>query len=290
MTAHDRIDQGMPGTTPDLTLVQLSDAHVLPEGELMHGTVDTAAHLTRAVEAVEGSGLAVAAFLLTGDLTDDGSPAAYRRLRGIVEPAARRLGATVLYVMGNHDERAAFGRELLDGGPHDRVRMAGGLRVVLLDSTEPGRHDGYLSDDQLAWLADVLASPAPLGTVVVCHHPPLPSPVPTVHLLRMRAAERLAAVLEGRDVRLVVTGHAHHAGCGSIGGVPVWVGPALAYGVAATPPRGRLQARADASFSRVDVFGPQVVATAVPLSGAAQVYDVDEAARVALVRRVAATW
>ncbi|WP_199432913.1 metallophosphoesterase [Qaidamihabitans albus] len=282
------------GTRPDLSLVQLTDTHLLPPGTLMHDIVDTTANLVAAVEMIEASAGPVDGLLLTGDLTDNGAPAAYRRLREIVEPAAERLGAEVVYAMGNHDERGAFRAELL-GEPRsdrdcDHVRMVGGLRVAVLDSSEPGRHDGHLSPAQLEWLADVLAKPAPWGSVLVVHHPPLPSPVPTVHLLRLRGAERLAEVLDGSDVRLVVSGHAHHAGCGALAGVPVWVGPAMAYGVAAVPPRGRLRAGADAAFSRIDVFGEDIVATAVPMSRADEVYDVDEADRLRLVREVVGAW
>ncbi|GAA5069309.1 3',5'-cyclic AMP phosphodiesterase CpdA [Thermocatellispora tengchongensis] len=282
------------GIRPDLTFVQLTDAHVRADGTLMHGVVDTAANLAAAVDMVEASGTPVSAFLLTGDLADDGAPEAYRRLRDIVEPAAARLGADVVYAMGNHDERAGFRAELLGEEPSayecDMVTTIGGLRVIVLDSTEPGRHDGNLTDGQLDWLDGVLATPAPRGSILVCHHPPVPSPVPTVHLLRMRDADRLGAVLAGRDVRMVVTGHAHHAGCGALAGVPVWVGPALAYGVAAVPPLGRLRAGADAAFSRIDVFGEQIVATAVPLSRAGQVYDVDAADRLRMFRQVVGTW
>lgn len=281
-------------TEPDLTLVQLTDTHLLPEGSLMHDVVDTTANLVAALEMIERSGLPVAALLLTGDLADNGAPAAYRRLRETVEPAAQRLGAEVLYALGNHDERGAFRTEVLAEEPstvdYDTVTMIGGLRVVVLDSSEPGRHDGHLSAQQLDWLAGLLATPAPLGTLLVLHHPPLPSPVPTVHLLRLRGAERLAEIVAGSDVRLVVNGHSHHASCGALAGIPVWVGPALAYGVAAVPPEGRLRARADAAFSRIDVFGEQVVATAVPLSRSASVYDVSAAERVRLVRDVVGAW
>ena len=272
--------------TPDLTLVQLSDTHILPEGTLMHDVVDTTAHLAAALAMIEASDLSPAAFLLTGDLTDTGDPAAYERLRAMVEPVA----AVPVYVMGNHDERAAFRAGLLDGAPHDRVVTVGGLRIVVLDTSEPGRHDGHLSAEQLDWLAAELAEPADLGSVLVCHHPPLRSPVPTVDLLRLRDAEKLGAVLAGSDVRLVVTGHAHHTGVGALAGVPVWVGPALAYGVAAVPPSGRLRAGADSAFSRIDVFGDQIVATAVPVSSAATVYDVSEPERLAYVREVVSTW
>ncbi|MGI8312498.1 metallophosphoesterase [Saccharopolyspora hattusasensis] len=281
-------------TRPDLTLVQLSDTHLRPADGLMHGVVDTTANLTTAVGMVENSEADVAALLFTGDLADDGDPAAYRRLRSIVAPAARRLGAEVVYAMGNHDERAAFRAELLDEQPGtgecDSVSTVDGLRVVTMDSTEPGYHDGHLSDAQLDWLARVLATSAPRGTVLISHHPPLPSPVPTVHLLRLRGADRLAELLRGTDVRLIVSGHAHHTGCGALAGIPVWVGPALAYGVAAVPPKGRLRAGADAGFSRIDVFGDQIVATAVPLSTADQVYDVDAAERLRMVHEVVGAW
>ncbi|MEO3781919.1 metallophosphoesterase [Actinocorallia sp. B10E7] len=281
-----------------MTFLQLTDTHIAPGGEPAHEAVDTTANLRAALDMIEASGASATALLLTGDLAADGEPDAYQRLRGLVEPAARRIGAEVVYAMGNHDERAAFRAELLgepegSASPYDAVRMFGGMRVVVLDTTEPGSHDGHLEERQLRWLAEVLAVPAPLGTILVCHHPPVPSPVPSVNLLRLRGAERLAAVISGSDVRLMVTGHAHHAGCGSLAGVPVWVGPALAYGVAPVPPAGRLRADADAAFSRIDVFGGrdgQIVATAVPLSRADRVYDVAEAERLRFIESLVEAW
>ena len=56
-----------------------------------------------------------------------------------------------------------------------------GLRIIALDTSVPGYHHGELTDAQLAWLADVLATPAPHGTLLALT-PPLPVPM-------MRAAE-----------------------------------------------------------------------------------------------------
>ncbi|MEV2214998.1 metallophosphoesterase [Streptomyces sp. NPDC050997] len=279
---------------PELTLVQFSDTHILPEGELMHGQVDTLANLEAAIEVVAASGAQVSTLLLTGDLTDSGSPEAYRRLRGAVEPFARRIGAAVVYAVGNHDERTAFRAELLDGQdddatgdgepPLDRVHWAGGLRIVVLDSSVPGRHDGHLDRAQLDWLAAELSRPAPLGTVLVVHHPPLPSPVPTVHLLRLRDAGRLSAVVAGSDVRLIVTGHAHHTGSGMLGAIPVWVSPALAYRVDAMSPRGRLRGVESAGFSRIDLIDGSLVTTALPVEQGPAVYDNERDAMVRLIK------
>ena len=273
-------------TSPELTVVQISDTHLVAGGGSLPGGVNPAGLVEAALRVVAGSGARVSALLLTGDLADAGVPEAYQRLRELVEPCAERLGARVVYVMGNHDDRDAFSAGLLGGGPCDAVHDVDGLRVVVLDSTTPGRHDGRLEPEQLDWLGDVLAQPAPRGTLLALHHPPVRSPVPTVDLLRLADADRLAEVVAGSDVRMVLSGHAHHVGCGALGGVPVWVGPALAYRIDALPPRHRLRGVVGPGISRVDLIDGQVVATAVDLTPAVSVYDADEEGMVRTVREL----
>ncbi|WP_261555000.1 metallophosphoesterase [Frankia tisae] len=276
----------------ELTLIQVSDTHLLPAGQLMHDRVDTFALLETVAATVASSTGPVAGILLTGDLADDGSPASYRRLRQIIDPLAAKLGAPVVYTMGNHDERLAFRAELLNGAdvpadhPCDSIHLVNGLRLVALDSTTPGRHDGWLTDAQLAWLAGVLATPAPRGTLLIVHHPPLPSPVPTVHLLRLAAAQRLADVVAGTDVHMILSGHAHHAGAGALAGIPVWISPALAYDADPLPPDGRLRGLLGGGFSRIDLIDGQFVATAIPLTPAGHVYNNDRAEMVEFIRSV----
>lgn len=213
------------------------------------------------------------ALILPGDLAADGEPGAYARLGELLD----QVSMPTVPVMGNHDELGAFTAAF--GNP-DRVVRAAGTRIIALDSTIAGHHHGRVEAAQLDWLAAELAEPAPEGTVLVLHHPPLPSPVPSVDLLRLREPEKLAEVLAGSDVRMIVCGHAHHAGAGVLGGVPVWVAPALIYQVDAFPPAGRLRGVAGASISRIDLFTDAAVATSVPLDGG-PVYDVDAAERIA---------
>jgi 3',5'-cyclic-AMP phosphodiesterase len=271
------MNAGVPA--PDHTLIQLSDTHILPAGELQHGTVDTFTNLEAALAAVAASGAGVSALLLTGDLTDDGSPTAYRRLRETVEPAADRLGARVIYVMGNHDERTAFRTELLSAASttesHDTVHWVGGLRIVVLDTTTPGRHDGRLHAAQLDWLRAELERPAPQGTVLALHHPPLPSAVPPVHLLRMYDAQDLGEAVAGTDVRIIVSGHNHTTGCGALAGIPVWVSPACANQIDPLV-KGRLRGVPGGGMTRIDVFAESVIATAMPIDVSSFVYDNDE--------------
>ncbi|MFJ2663188.1 metallophosphoesterase [Nocardia fluminea] len=265
-----------------LTIVQITDTHLRPEGELLHG-VDTAANLTAVLDRLREFGQRVDVLIFSGDLSDNGSPEAYRRLRAAVEPVAAELGAEVVYAMGNHDERTAFGIELLGRDtvdpdlPHDQCVEIAGVRIIVLDSTTPFQHDGKLEPEQLAWLADELRTPAPHGTVLVVHHPPLRSPLATLDFLRLKDAEQLAEVVTGTDVRMILCGHNHLTGASALAGIPVWIGPATAYRLDAMAPAGRHRGIAGFGYSRIDVMESAVLATAIDAAPAPKVYDRPEA-------------
>ncbi|WP_037361001.1 metallophosphoesterase [Amycolatopsis orientalis] len=264
-------------SAPTHTVVQISDTHIVAEGKLLHDKVDTTANLNAALAGVEALGGA-AAVVLTGDLADTADLAAYRRLRGIVDEFTARTGIPVLYMMGNHDERAAFRTGLLgeepDVAPYDHSTVIDGLRLIVMDSTVPGHHHGEFSAEQLAWLRDELATPAPAGTVLALHHPPMPSPLPIMDELGFRQTEELGEVIRGTDVRIVLSGHAHHAAAGVLAGIPVWISGAIAYTQDVFAGPERLRGIAGAACTRVDVYPGTATATSVPVGAPDVVYDV----------------
>src|SRR5438270_400926 len=104
---------------PDHFLLHLSDTHLLSDEGKLYGSVSPDVTLKRIFADLEASGTRPEAIVFTGDLADHGDAEAYRLLRSIVEPAAERLGAQVIWCMGNHDDRATFRRELF-GQAHNR--------------------------------------------------------------------------------------------------------------------------------------------------------------------------
>ncbi|MGX1808389.1 metallophosphoesterase [Nocardia sp. NPDC055321] len=272
------------------TLVQLTDTHIRADDAPVQHGVDTYANLTRVLDRLREYGGPIDAFLLTGDLTDTGDPAAYRRLRAAIEPVAAGFDAEIVYVMGNHDERIGFGAELLgrttdSAEPHDSVLEVGGLRVIALDSTIPGRHDGNLEPSQLDWLAHQLSTPAPRGTLLAIHHPPLPSTLAAARVLGLRNTAELAAVLSGTDVRQIISGHHHLTAASTVAGIPAWIGPAVAYRIEGMAPAGRQRATAGCGYTRIDLVEDTVVLTAIEVAATPPLYDRDEAAEL---RRLAA--
>ncbi|WP_022882070.1 metallophosphoesterase [Gryllotalpicola ginsengisoli] len=232
-----------------MRILHLSDTHLLADPEARHNGIDTTAALERVLAraaVVEGVDLVVA----SGDLSEDGAAAAYEKLRDRIEPFAAERGAATAYVMGNHDLRDGFEQVL---GPRDGVVEVAGYRVLRLDTSVPGAGYGELSAEQLAWARQQLAAPAEHGTIVVMHHPPVPAWSVLLHALELQnPAEALEAFAAG-DVRLVLSGHYHHAVATWVSGIPVVVAPGVTNTTDALAPAGHERAASGSGFAVVDV-------------------------------------
>ncbi|MHB1173401.1 MAG: phosphodiesterase [Lacisediminihabitans sp.] len=260
---------------PVHVIAHVSDTHFLGGERPLHGTVDTQKNLLRALRQLERSGTRPEAIVFTGDLADLAEPEAYRRLREIVEPAAARMGSQIIWVMGNHDERLQFATELLGepgtgepgtAEPLDRVYDVNGLRIIAFDTTVPGYHHGEMSDEQLVWLAEVLSTPAPHGTLLALHHPPIPTPLMLMAMLELKDQQRLARVIESTDVRGILGGHLHYTTHSVFAGIPVSVAAATCYTMDLSAPGGTLSGVDGAQgFNLVHVYENQLVHSVVPL-------------------------
>lgn len=269
---------------PVHTVAHLSDPHLLAGGALQYGAIDPEAGLLLALDRLRRLDPVPDVVAFTGDLADRGEPAAYARLRELVEPVVADLGAQVVWTMGNHDERAPYAAGLFDSspddhaaGPQDRAHDVRGLRVLALDTSVPGYHHGDLEDSQLDWLADQLAEPAEHGTVLALHHPPIPVPMlPIAAVIELQDQHRLADVVRGSDVRAIVGGHFHYTSWSTFAGIPVSVASASCY-TADPAPLDRLISGVDGhqAFTVLHLYGDdagrQVVHTVVPLAQAHEV-------------------
>jgi 3',5'-cyclic-AMP phosphodiesterase len=211
------------GSGPFL-LAQLTDLHVndddpVPERRLADAVRDVAA-LAPAPDAV----------LVTGDLVEHGSAGEYERVRALLSPLAMPLHV----IGGNHDERgglrAAFGPAGADGvdGDYRYATRCGPLRLVACDTTDPGRVEGRLGAERLAWLDARLAEDRETPTIVAMHHPPLLMGITAWDAIGLPDADRagVGEVVAGHpQVRRILSGHVHRAALGSVGGCPVFTCP-----------------------------------------------------------------
>lgn len=213
-----------------LRILHLSDTHLRGDGGQHFGLVDTVAAYRLTLAAFENAG-PLDLVVVSGDASDDGSPASYRILRSLTEEFAKHHGAVAIYAMGNHDERAGFRAVLGSGhpstvqaetateiltaadgsaGPIVGVSEVAGFRIITLDSSVPGRSHGAVDPAQLSWLRQVLATKFGQGTVIVIHHPPVESLTPLHHGIELLNPAGLATALTGSDTVAILSGHYHH--------------------------------------------------------------------------------
>jgi 3',5'-cyclic-AMP phosphodiesterase len=178
------------------TVLQISDTHLQAKPSTA-STKNPDVSLLATLDAVRD--VRADLVLLTGDLADDGSVAALRRLRVLVS----ELSSIILAIGGNHDDpdnvRAVF-------GDVDTVDL-GTWRVLGVESMIPGQIHGSVDVDSLTRRLDRLDH---RPTLLAVHHPPRsPSTNPMFQLLG--ADEMLAALRERPHVRAIVSGHLHEA-------------------------------------------------------------------------------
>ena len=214
------------------------------------------------------AGITPEAVVVTGDLVQRGNADAYPALREAFDELAEIAGVPVLTALGNHDEPEAA--RVLRGHEqtHHRVHIVDELRFIILDSSR-----GELGVDQRAWLRDVLRTPHGLGTVVAVHHAPLGSPLPTLAKAGLRDADDFLDAMAGSDVRAVLAGHFHHPLSATLRGIPVFVGPSLAYHQVMDAGPNRVSGHDLAMFSLVHLLPGGVAVTNVGLDSPAPIFS-----------------
>ena len=173
--------------------------------------------------------------ILSGDLADGGQPDCYARIRDLVSDCP----FPVHVMPGNHDDReqlleafpdcptndgfAQFAIELEDetGQP---------LRVLCLDSFEPGRHGGAFCEVRAAWLSRELAAHPDTPTILFMHHPPV---VAGIDWMDPRPGEawftRFRDTVRGHSqIVAIQAGHLHRPLHAMVEGIPLSVTPAVA--------------------------------------------------------------
>src|ERR1700722_10476645 len=125
-------------------IAQFSDLHIKPPGALAYGRADTAQALERCVAVLNEFRPAPDFVVISGDLADTPTSEEYDYLKRLLAP----LRLPFAGIPGNHDSRelmrAAFPQAdyVIASGPLNQRIDIGGLDLVLLDSSVPGKPCG----------------------------------------------------------------------------------------------------------------------------------------------------
>lgn len=201
-----------------MKIVQVSDLHLVAPGETLFD-LDPLARLEDLVADLNRNHADADIVIFSGDLTNDGDPAAYAALA----ERLTRLSAPFRLMLGNHDDRTAFRSAFPDapaeGGFFQAAVDLPEGRLVLLDTLEPGLVEGRLCAARMAWLDAALSAGRP--SLLFLHHPPMRIGIPSLDDSRLADADRLLALLRRHgNVRHIFAGHVHRLVSGVWGGIP----------------------------------------------------------------------
>lgn len=215
--------------TSDVRFIHLTDLHVGdPAQPDPHLYSDTGATLRQILGLVGVMEQRPSFIVASGDLTNRGDAQSFRALKKIFA----EIDLPVIYALGNHDSRPGFHH-----GMHDRSegldaalfydQVIDGIHIIVLDSSSPGKVSGSIGPEQFAWLEGVLDTHQDLPKLIVCHHPPALGTGPDWdhwRTVEYSQSQKLAALLKGRNILAILSGHIHHDRVSFWHGVPVIVG------------------------------------------------------------------
>ncbi|WP_459616476.1 phosphodiesterase [Bordetella sp. 2513F-2] len=187
-------------------IIHLTDTHLLETPQAVMLGVDTEASLQAVLRQALHEHPGADLLLATGDLAQDGSRAAYQRLRGWLGST----GVPVRCLPGNHDDGSILRAEL--GAWTEPVTDVGNWRVVMLDSTVPGADAGHLGDAQLQLLDQALAGAGERHVVVALHHNPVQADSDWHDGMMLdNPRELFQRLADHTSVRMLLWGHVHRA-------------------------------------------------------------------------------
>jgi Icc protein len=189
-----------------LRILQVSDCHVSADPGANYRGQNADLNLRQLLPVIRAWNPDLV--LLTGDVSEDASPASYARVAVMLGT----VGAPLLALPGNHDDPQVMKQHFPLGpwhGPYGR-EMENWL-LVLLDSTEPGKISGSFSQQALEKLDETLRGSSAEFILVALHHQPVPVNAPWIdrHALEN---PRLFFNFIDRDsrIRCICWGHVHH--------------------------------------------------------------------------------
>ena len=218
-------------------LIQLTDTHILPPGEVLYGSVDTALHLKETVEEINRMRPLPDVVLISGDLVDGGDEISYQHFKKLIEP----LKVPAYVIPGNHDDLDMMLSAFADtpyfpatDPTFQYVIEDLPFRILALNSHSDGTELPEFNEQRLTWLRQQLEQ-SDKPVLIAIHHPPMTTGIELIDMGGDEWFQGLKSLLTGFDqVRLIICGHCHTDLSGRIGRVPVYMAAATSHQLIAT--------------------------------------------------------
>ncbi|NOX72375.1 MAG: phosphodiesterase [Alphaproteobacteria bacterium] len=196
-----------------MLIAHISDIHIAKPGQKTCGVARMAENLARCVDSINALKPRPDLVLLSGDISNGSSHAETAHAARILSA----LDCPLYLVPGNHDDRdvtrKVFGDKACPSCKDGFINYSiegHPLRIIALDSVNPGLPGGQLCENRLVWLRACLTRGGDQPTVIFMHHPPLKLGVPETDADGFTGAEQLGRIVaDFPNIERILCGHIH---------------------------------------------------------------------------------
>ncbi len=187
-------------------LIQITDPHLFADTQEKLLGMETQASLDAVLKRMHEQVNGFDFYLCTGDLSQDGSTAAYQRLKDQLG----QNGKPQYWIPGNHDNRQNMLKVVSAQQEMMPVVKKGKWQIIQLDSQIPGSVGGNFAQSQLDLLKNALDADQSSHTLIAMHHQPRPMASKWLdnHLIK-NSDVFLNLIKQYKNVRVVLWGHVH---------------------------------------------------------------------------------
>lgn len=204
-----------------MKFIHVTDPHLVAPGDTLHG-LNPLERFEACIDSINADQSDAALCVITGDLADRGEIAAYRALK----KSLGRLSIPYCLLLGNHDHRDHYLQVFPEAERDDHGFVQFGRTVaagefLFMDTLDQGEAAGLYCERRALWLRERLTALRHRPVYLFMHHPPFEIGIPSLDRISLKAPERFAEVVAGRDnIRHLFLGHVHRPVTGSWNGIP----------------------------------------------------------------------
>ncbi|MDD5214105.1 MAG: 3',5'-cyclic-AMP phosphodiesterase [Methylococcales bacterium] len=192
---------------PHLSVLQLSDLHVLPTPEDKLLGVATESYFHAVLNHAFAQHKTYDLLLLSGDLAQSPCEKSYTRILQKVQ----QYDVPTRCLAGNHDDFALMQKIFnTQKVTCEKQTIFGNWQIVMLNSQIWGSEKGRLAQSELEFLEKALSENADLFTLIAVHHNCLPTESAWLDTMTIQNSDEfLEIVARHKNVKVITTGHIH---------------------------------------------------------------------------------
>lgn len=210
-----------------MLIAQITDLHAGDRVDVDGRIIDTLDYAARAVSHLNALAPRPDAVVVTGDLVAEEQLEHYEAVAEVLAA----LAMPYYVIPGNHDDRVMIRQTFGDAGylPSDGPFLHytiedWPLRIVALDTQNPGKESGLLCPERLDWIGQRLAEAPDTPTLLVMHHPPFTTGIHDFDRMCLKKPEPFAEIVtQNSQIKAITCGHVHRditvSWCGTLAAI-----------------------------------------------------------------------